>query len=115
MRMYGFTEAPMDAQRQFCLLSSGRCVCTERLNFSSPGDCNRTGDCQMYDLLTDLAPQLTSPYGTDVKYAMHRIRLLQHYGVIPYVVFDGGLLPSKMGTETDRHECVTLRPDPTCH
>ena len=39
---------------------------------------------------------------TDVKYAMHRIRLLKHYSITPYVVFDGGLLPSKMGTENDR-------------
>jgi hypothetical protein len=39
---------------------------------------------------------------TDVKYAMHRIRLLKHFGIVPYVVFDGGLLPSKMGTENDR-------------
>ncbi|GAA5959865.1 hypothetical protein JCM3765_000626 [Sporobolomyces pararoseus] len=37
-----------------------------------------------------------------VNYAMHRVRMLKYYGVIPYIVFDGGLLPSKMGTEGDR-------------
>ncbi|GAA6064700.1 hypothetical protein JCM10212_000117 [Sporobolomyces blumeae] len=37
-----------------------------------------------------------------VNYAMHRVRMLKYYGVEPYVVFDGGLLPSKMGTEGDR-------------
>ena len=35
---------------------------------------------------------------------MHRVRLLRHFGVEPYVVFDGGPLPAKAGTETDRLE-----------
>jgi len=35
---------------------------------------------------------------------MHRVRMLKHYGVIPYVVFDGGYLPSKASTEHDRAE-----------
>jgi len=33
---------------------------------------------------------------------MHRVRMLQHFGVTPYIVFDGDYLPSKAGTETDR-------------
>ena len=33
---------------------------------------------------------------------MHRIRLLQHHRIRPYVVFDGGPLPAKQGTETER-------------
>lgn len=33
---------------------------------------------------------------------MHRVRLLQHHGIQPYVVFDGGPLPAKKGTETER-------------
>ncbi|KAK9898654.1 hypothetical protein P389DRAFT_167192 [Cystobasidium minutum MCA 4210] len=37
-----------------------------------------------------------------VKYALHKLHLLRHYGITPYVVFDGGLLPSKKGTEKDR-------------
>ncbi|GAA5849498.1 hypothetical protein JCM8547_000473 [Rhodosporidiobolus lusitaniae] len=37
-----------------------------------------------------------------VNYAMHRVRMLKYYGVTPMLVFDGGLLPSKMGTEDDR-------------
>lgn len=37
-----------------------------------------------------------------VEYSMHRIRMLRHYGVIPYVVFDGDYLPSKKGTEEER-------------
>ncbi|GAA5830275.1 hypothetical protein JCM5353_005370 [Sporobolomyces roseus] len=39
-----------------------------------------------------------------VNYAMHRVRMLKYYGVTPYIVFDGGLLPSKMGTEGDREK-----------
>jgi exonuclease-1 len=30
--------------------------------------------------------------------------MLKYYGVTPYIVFDGGLLPSKMGTEGDREK-----------
>ncbi|KAI5477622.1 exonuclease 1 [Pseudohyphozyma bogoriensis] len=37
-----------------------------------------------------------------VNYSMHRIRMLKYHQVTPIVVFDGGLLPSKMGTEDDR-------------
>ncbi|KAJ6557954.1 PIN domain-like protein [Mycena capillaripes] len=37
-----------------------------------------------------------------VDYAMHRVRLLRHHNIEPYVVFDGGPLPAKKGTEVDR-------------
>ncbi|KIJ54683.1 hypothetical protein M422DRAFT_58127 [Sphaerobolus stellatus SS14] len=37
-----------------------------------------------------------------VDYVMHRMRLLQHYGIKPYLVFDGGPLPAKKGTEVER-------------
>ena len=37
-----------------------------------------------------------------VDYAMHRIKMLRHYGVEPYVVFDGDYLPSKLHTEDSR-------------
>lgn len=37
-----------------------------------------------------------------VDYAMHRVRMLKHFGVKPYIVFDGDNLPSKSGTETER-------------
>ena len=33
---------------------------------------------------------------------MHRIRLLRHLNIEPYVVFDGGPLPAKKGTEQSR-------------
>ena len=33
---------------------------------------------------------------------MHRVRLLRHFGIKPYIVFDGGLLPAKKGTEYER-------------
>lgn len=39
-----------------------------------------------------------------VDFAMHRVRMLQHFGVIPYLVFDGDYLPSKAATETDREK-----------
>ncbi|PPQ66528.1 hypothetical protein CVT26_009501 [Gymnopilus dilepis] len=39
-----------------------------------------------------------------VDYAMHRIRLLRHHKIEPYVVFDGGPLPAKKGTEAERKQ-----------
>jgi exonuclease-1 len=33
---------------------------------------------------------------------MHRVRMLRHYGITPYIVFDGGPLPAKQGTEESR-------------
>ena len=33
---------------------------------------------------------------------MHRVRLLRHHGIAPYLVFDGGPLPAKKGTEAER-------------
>jgi exonuclease-1 len=39
-----------------------------------------------------------------VDYAMHRVRLLRHHHVQPYVVFDGGPLPAKKGTEVERKQ-----------
>ena len=33
---------------------------------------------------------------------MHRVRLLRHHGIQPYLVFDGGPLPAKQGTESER-------------
>ena len=47
-----------------------------------------------------------------VNYAMHRVRMLKYYGVTPYVVFDGGLLPSKMGTEGDRERSALIPLEP---
>ena len=37
-----------------------------------------------------------------VEFAMHRVRMLIHFGITPYIVFDGDYLPSKAQTETAR-------------
>ncbi|KAK8125931.1 uncharacterized protein PG998_001690 [Apiospora kogelbergensis] len=37
-----------------------------------------------------------------VHYVMNRVRMMQHFGVNPYVVFDGDFLPSKAGEEASR-------------
>lgn len=39
-----------------------------------------------------------------VDFAMHRVRMLIHFGVTPYLVFDGDHLPSKSETEKGRAE-----------
>ena len=37
-----------------------------------------------------------------VEFAMHRVRMLIHFGVTPYIVFDGDYLPNKAATENER-------------
>ena len=37
-----------------------------------------------------------------VDFAMNRVRMLKHFGVTPYIVFDGDYLPSKVMTELER-------------
>lgn len=41
-----------------------------------------------------------------IEYVLHRVRMMRHYGVKPYLVFDGGPLPAKKGTESERSKCV---------
>ncbi|KAF7546426.1 hypothetical protein G7046_g9303 [Stylonectria norvegica] len=36
--------------------------------------------------------------------AMHRVKMLSHFGVTPYMVFDGDYLPSKAATEDSREK-----------
>ncbi|EFR02757.1 exodeoxyribonuclease 1 [Nannizzia gypsea CBS 118893] len=45
---------------------------------------------------------LGKPTTKYVDFAIGRIRMLQHHGVTPYIVFDGGMLPSKEATEASR-------------
>lgn len=51
----------------------------------------------------------TSPFDSQltsvlryVDFAMHRVRMVKHFGVTPYLVFDGDFLPSKAHTEASR-------------
>ncbi|KAL7753267.1 Rad2 nuclease [Sorochytrium milnesiophthora] len=37
-----------------------------------------------------------------LNYCVHQVQMLLHYGVRPYIVFDGGYLPMKAGTEESR-------------
>ncbi|KAF2838621.1 hypothetical protein M501DRAFT_955347 [Patellaria atrata CBS 101060] len=48
----------------------------------------------------DLA--LGKPTTKYVEFAMSRVRMLLHFGIKPYLVFDGDYLPSKGGTEKER-------------
>ncbi|KAH8819548.1 exonuclease-like protein [Xylogone sp. PMI_703] len=45
---------------------------------------------------------LGKPTKKYVDFAMHRVRMLKHFKVIPYIIFDGDYLPSKAVTEKDR-------------
>ncbi|XP_021727024.1 exonuclease 1-like [Chenopodium quinoa] len=38
-----------------------------------------------------------------INYFMHRIKLLKHHKITPVVVFDGGNIPCKAGTENERY------------
>jgi exonuclease 1 len=48
--------------------------------------------------------------GRYVHYMMQRVRLLRYHHIEPYLVFDGGPLPAKLGTEVKRQrkrtECL---------
>ncbi|KAI8626154.1 hypothetical protein F5Y19DRAFT_228433 [Xylariaceae sp. FL1651] len=39
-----------------------------------------------------------------VDFAMNRVRMVKHFGVTPYMVFDGDYLPSKAATEASRSQ-----------
>lgn len=43
-----------------------------------------------------------------VKFAMNKVNMLKYHGITPYIVFDGGPLPAKAKTETDRAACVAF-------
>ncbi|GAC95247.1 hypothetical protein PHSY_002822 [Pseudozyma hubeiensis SY62] len=47
---------------------------------------------------------LGDPTPRYIAHALSRIRMLQHFGVKPYLVFDGDKLPAKKGTEDDREQ-----------
>lgn len=56
----------------------------------------------IYSCATELATG--KPTHKYVDYAMHRVRLLRHHKIEPYIVFDGGPLPAKQGTERGRKQ-----------
>jgi hypothetical protein len=68
--------------------------------------------CWLHRAAYGCALQLAEGRGTDslVRYCMHRIHMLQHYGVVPVVVFDGAPLPLKAGTNSERRKCVSPHP-----
>lgn len=39
-----------------------------------------------------------------ITYCMRRVKMMQHFGVTPYMVFDGGYLPSKSDEEAHRRK-----------
>ncbi|BCS22266.1 putative exonuclease [Aspergillus puulaauensis] len=47
---------------------------------------------------------LDRPTAKHIDFVLGRVRMLLYFGVKPYLVFDGDNLPSKSGTELDRHQ-----------
>ncbi|KAJ5115045.1 hypothetical protein NUU61_000804 [Penicillium alfredii] len=47
---------------------------------------------------------LDKPTRKHIDFVLNRVRMLLYFGVTPYLVFDGDNLPSKAGTEHDRHQ-----------
>ncbi|KAA8646006.1 hypothetical protein EYZ11_010629 [Aspergillus tanneri] len=47
---------------------------------------------------------LDRPTTKHIDFVLNRVRMLLYFGVTPYLVFDGDDLPSKSGTESDRHK-----------
>lgn len=48
--------------------------------------------------------EYTNQQSRYVEYCTHRVRMLLHFGVTPYLIFDGDYLPSKAATEKDREK-----------
>jgi exonuclease 1 len=79
--MAGFIEAPL------------RALCN--LHWVNQRPSTPDLHCSSRSLLIDLYRY--------VEFAMNRVRMLIHFGVVPYLVFDGANLPSKAGTDSERH------------
>ncbi|KAB8260218.1 PIN domain-like protein [Aspergillus pseudonomiae] len=47
---------------------------------------------------------LDRPTTKHIDFVLNRVRMLLYFGVTPYLIFDGDDLPSKAGTESDRHQ-----------
>ncbi|PWY87983.1 hypothetical protein BO94DRAFT_575045 [Aspergillus sclerotioniger CBS 115572] len=47
---------------------------------------------------------LGRPNRKHIDFVLNRVRMLIYFGVVPYLVFDGDELPSKLGTEVERHK-----------
>lgn len=47
---------------------------------------------------------LDKPTAKYIDFAMSRVRMLQDFGIVPYLVFDGDALPSKAGTNNERRQ-----------
>ncbi|PLB52763.1 hypothetical protein P170DRAFT_507506 [Aspergillus steynii IBT 23096] len=47
---------------------------------------------------------LDRPTTKHIDFVLNRVRMLLYFGVTPYLIFDGDDLPSKSGTEIDRHK-----------
>uniref|UniRef100_A0AAV1UIW6 Exonuclease 1 n=1 Tax=Peronospora matthiolae TaxID=2874970 RepID=A0AAV1UIW6_9STRA len=64
------------------------------------------GYCWLHRAIYSCSQEICLGQNTDkyVTYFMDRLAALQHYGVTPYVVFDGGPLPMKRGTEEERRK-----------
>ncbi|RQM09304.1 hypothetical protein DD237_003682 [Peronospora effusa] len=64
------------------------------------------GYCWLHRAIYSCSQEICLGQETDkyVKYFMDRITMLQCNSVIPYVVFDGGPLPMKKGTEEERRK-----------
>ncbi|KAL4161907.1 hypothetical protein PRNP1_002457 [Phytophthora ramorum] len=64
------------------------------------------GYCWLHRAIYSCSQEICLGQETDkyVTYFMDRVITLLHNGVIPYVVFDGGPLPMKKGTEEERRK-----------
>jgi exonuclease-1 len=79
-------------------LHRGAIACAIELAQGKPTRKYVYANCPIYFL--DCIPHaLPNRY---VDFAMNRVRMVKHFGVTPYLVFDGDFLPSKAATEASR-------------
>lgn len=97
--MCGFIEARSAVQR---ILSKGRRAQSMSLLYHNFFDASKRN----YRQNASMWAKLTLDACRFVEYAMYRVRFLRHHGIEPFLVFDGGPLPAKKGTEVSRAKWV---------
>jgi hypothetical protein len=81
-------------------MAAQRCLRVRR--GSSQGHSNYKASIDVLIPLGGIVNSFPSFPNRFVDYAMYRVRLLKYHGITPIIVFDGGPLPAKKGTEVER-------------
>ena len=92
----------------YCWLHKGAYTCSNEICEEGRAD-----KCDILSVdLSCWAPHRPSDYCYGrcrcIRFCMQRVALLQHSGVTPVIVFDGGKLPMKKEEESERHRSAAF-------